>query len=278
MERQKVTKEIGILEGKILVFGGVYSNLQALNRMQEIAKTLAIPSGNTICTGDVVAYCAQPEECVQLVLDWGIHCIAGNVEIQLREGGDDCGCDFTAGGRCDVFSRQWYPYAQEMLSAQSIDWMKQLPDFLRFTYAGLSGLVVHGSYFETSEYIFKSTPWPIKAQNFNKTQSDLILAGHCGLPFHEEQSGKFWLNPGVIGMPANDGTSQVWYMILEKRPEGKILFSHHSFEYDHELTAQLMQQHQLPLAYAKTLETGYWDSCEILPEVETAQQGTKLVF
>lgn len=276
MKREKTTKDLGTLSGRILVFGGVYSNWQALQRMWEIAARLHISAQNIICTGDIIAYCAQPAETLQSFTDRGVHTIAGNVEIQLREGQDECGCDFTAGSRCDVFSRNWYPYAQEQLSAESKARMHDYPDFLTFSYAGKKCCVVHGSYFETSEFIFKSTPWSVKARNFSVTDADVILAGHCGLPFHHLEQDKMWLNPGVIGMPANDGTTRVWYMVLEENVAGGFAFQHHAFDYDHRLTAKLMRDNQLPPEYAHTLETGLWDNCDILPEEETALQGKRI--
>jgi len=37
-----------------------------------------------------------------------------------------------------------------------------------------------------------------------------------------------------------------------------------------------MIKNKLPEAYAKTLVTGIWDNCEILPEIETVAQGRKI--
>jgi len=277
LQHEKITQNLGVLQGKLLVFGGVYSNLQALEALQAIAKREHIPPQLIICTGDVVGYCAAPELCVQKIIQWGIHCIAGNVEIQLREGEGDCGCNFDEAGRCNLFSKQWYPYAQKQLSKTSIEWMKTLPDFLQFQYADLTTTVLHGSYHETAEFIFKSTDWAVKANNFTATQSDLILAGHCGLPFHEIRDEKIWLNAGVIGVPANDGTTRVWYVILEDN-NGQLGFKHHQFSYNHQLAAQKMKDNYLPFTYANTLETGIWDNCEILPAKETALQGEILVL
>ena len=277
MEREKVTKDIGELTGRILVFGGVYSNLQAWEKLWAIAQKEGIPASNVICTGDVVGYCAQPEEVVQAVKNSGMHSIAGNVEIQLREGQEDCGCDFNDGSRCDIFSRQWYPFAQEKLSSDSIGWMHELPDFIRFRSGARNFTVVHGSYFNTSGYVFASTPWSTKQENLEAAEAEVILAGHCGLPFNQQENGMYWLNPGVIGMPANDGTTRVWYMILESTEAG-LHFEHRSFEYDHAQAAQLMKELHLPQEYALTLGTGIWDNCEILPDRETAEQGVALVL
>ncbi len=265
-------KNIGILTGKLLVFGGVYSNLQALLQLQKMADAWGIPPQNIICTGDVAGYCAQPEECVQAVKNWGIHVIAGNVEQQLDSGEEDCGCNFGDGSRCDLYSRQWYPYAQSKLSLAALEWMRQLPDHLRFTYANRQVYVLHGSFFNPSEFIFRSTPWAVKQPNFEATGADVILAGHCGLPFQHIENGLHWLNAGVIGMPANDGTPRVWCMTLDAQKAG-LAVQFHPFEYDNEIAAALMEENQLPRAYSDTLRSGIWDNCDILPEAETAQQG-----
>ncbi len=278
MDERESIKDIGQLQGKVLCFGGVYSNYQALQKLKQIASDENIPATNIICTGDIVAYCAQPEETVQAIKDWGIHCIAGNVEIQLSNDAEDCGCDFRNGSRCDNFSKEWYPFSKSKLSPDSIEWMKGLPEFIRFAYAGLHGIAVHGSFKETAEYIFQSSSWEQKLSNFKNSNTDLIIAGHCGLPFSQHKENKYWLNPGVIGMPANDATSKVWYMILEEGADVKINFTHCNFEYDYSTAAALMLKNNLPTTYARTLKTGIWDNTEILPEPEAALQGKSIVF
>lgn len=269
-------QNLGNIKGRMLIFGGAYSNLQALETMKSRAGELGIPPSNIICTGDMVAYCAQPEECLQLVQDWGIHCIAGNVEIQLATGQNDCACDFTDGGRCDTLSKQWYPFAQSAVSERSLVWMKSLPAFIRFEYADKRVAVVHGSYHHISEFIFASTDWKIKQKNFENMNADVILAGHCGLPFSQAKNGKHWLNAGVIGMPPNDGTPRVWYLLLNDQDGFR--YRHQPLIYDYKKAGLLMIEKNLPTEYAKTLVTGIWDNCEILPEAETNKQGVPLVF
>jgi hypothetical protein len=55
----------------ILAFGGPYSNLRALAALRERAGELGIPPSQTICTGYVMAYCAEPEETTQAIRGWG---------------------------------------------------------------------------------------------------------------------------------------------------------------------------------------------------------------
>ncbi|MBU0696097.1 MAG: metallophosphoesterase family protein [Bacteroidetes bacterium] len=273
---EKIIKDLGTLNGKIMVFGGVYSNLQALEAIKELAFADGISSKNIICTGDIVAYCAQPKECITLIKDWGIHCIAGNVELNLVNDIDHCGCNFEDGSRCDTFSRQWYPYLKSQVNQDDIDWLATIPEFLSFAYADKKMAVVHGSYFDTSEFIFKSTEWEKKQANFDALNADIILAGHCGLPFSQTKNDKLWLNAGVIGMPANDGTPKVWYAILDD--SNGFNYEIKALRYDFEKAAELMDDKPLPKTYQQTLRTGIWDNCEILPETETKLQGIPLVF
>ena len=273
---QKI-KALADIKGPILVFGGVYSNLQALEAIYKKAQELNIDANHIICTGDIVAYCAQPVECINFIKDWGIHCIAGNVEINLYQGDDDCGCNFSDGGRCDTFSRQWYPYLKSRITEEEIIWMKQLPHYLKFNYAGKKVFVMHGSYPNTSEFIFKSTPWDEKQNIFDTVNADLILAGHCGIPFSDAKEEKLWLNAGVIGMPANDGMPQVWYALLNDHDD-VLNYKICSLDYDFETAAQMMEGKPLPQTYQETLRTGIWDNCEILPEKEASEQGMNLTL
>ncbi|WP_373513279.1 metallophosphoesterase [Persicitalea sp.] len=268
-------RHLGTLTGKLLIFGGPYSNLQALAELKSIAEKLEVAPQNIICTGDVVGYCAQPEESAQLVKDWGIHCISGNVEQNIVSGEDDCGCNYAEGGRCDIFSRTWFPYAVRSLSENSAGWMANLPQHLSFDYAGKSVAVVHGSPSHVSEYVFKSTTWATKEKHFQTTRSEVVLAGHAGLPFVDVRDNRYWLNAGVIGMPANDGTPRVWYLLLDDK-DGELSYSFESFSYDNTLAHRLMHENELPEAYAKTLLSGIWDNCEILPEAEKERQGVAL--
>jgi len=257
--------DLGELSGDLLIFGGVYSNLQALEALVSLSRKRNIPPQNIICTGDIVGYCAQPAESLDLFRECGANAIAGNVEKQLANGAEHCGCDFSSGSRCDGFSEIWYAFAKANTPTHHLEWMAQLPDHITFSHLGRTYGVVHGSYNNTSEFIFESTPWQTKTFNHDVLECDIILAGHCGLPFKQRHWDRSWLNAGVIGMPANDGLTDTWYMVIDGET-GQA--THHRLKYDHHLTARLMAEKSLPEEYAKTLLTGIWDNMEILPEEE----------
>ncbi|WP_249674871.1 metallophosphoesterase [Acidocella sp. C78] len=73
-------------EGPVLVFGGCYSNLQATRALLDAARAHGIPPERMICTGDVVAYGADPQACADLIRGHGIATVMGNCEEQLGAG------------------------------------------------------------------------------------------------------------------------------------------------------------------------------------------------
>ena len=265
-EEQKIIKDLGAIHGKLLFFGGVYSNLQALESLKNWADANDYNPQNIFCTGDVLGYCAQPLECIALLKEWNVHVVAGNVELQIRNDETDCGCDFTSGGRCDLFSKNWYAYTQSKINADAKNWLHTLPHHIKFIYGNKKITMVHGSWFHISEFIFRSTPWNVKQQNFEAADADIMIGGHCGLPFSDTNDQHLWLNAGVIGMPANDGTTRVWFLTMNDEEAEKNLYQFHSLEYDHQTASQLMLGNGLPQSYAQTLGTGIWDNCEILPK------------
>lgn len=274
---EKEIKHIGDLNGPVLVFGGVYSNLHALEALYRSAADHKIPSTNIICTGDIVAYCAHPVECVDFMREWDVHTIAGNVELNLLDQADDCGCNFSEGSRCDLLSKQWYPYAKAQIKPDQIDYITTIPHHIKFSYGGKKVTVIHGTVENVSGFIFKSTPWAEKKSILQSEDSDIIIAGHCGLPFIDRHGDKIWLNAGVIGMPANDAQTNTWYAIIDSK-DGDIQVTFHKLHYQYQKAADAMIEKSLPLSYAQTLVSGLWDNCDILPEVETAQQGREIEF
>jgi hypothetical protein len=84
------------------------------------------------------------------------------------------------------------------------------------------------------------------------------------------------VNVGVLGRPANDGATHVWYALLEARPShgshgGGLGVELVPLAYDHEALAAEMRREELPEEFVETLETGWWTTClEILPPKERA--------
>jgi predicted phosphodiesterase len=279
------TADLGRIEGDLLLFGGPYSNLEATAALLEQGRRLGIPANRTFCTGDVAAYGADPEAAAALLRKTGVHVVMGNCEESLAEGSPDCGCGFKPGSACDRLAADWYAYALGHLSADSLRWMGELPPSLRFKWGGFRFAVVHGAPSLINRFVFASAAESELRAEIESAGADVVIGGHCGLPFTRRVGEKLWHNPGAIGLPANDGTARGWYAVLrdeqqdEKRGDGAgPAIEHRALDYDSARAARKMRERGLPEGYATALETGLWPSCDILPPAELAARGRPLAL
>ena len=269
------TVNLGNLSKPVLVCGGAYGNLQALEKLAELQCTLDIADNHVIHTGDAVAYCADTSASVRYIASRRWHAIKGNVEEQIALGGDDCGCGFEQGSACDAASVRWYAHSVATLSADARQWMAALPAKLIFSMGGITAQVVHGSPLRSNRFMFASLPDVEFQHELDQAAVDLVVAGHTGIPFTKAVGHRYWHNSGALGMPANDGTGRVWASVLRPALNG-LDITHHAIEYDAATAARLIRAQHLPRGYAEALETGLWPSLDILPETEKAAAGTPL--
>lgn len=278
-------QDIGDLSaGPVLLFGGVYSNLQALEAILAVARDeLCIPKERIIHTGDVVAYCASAKEASILLRQSGVHCLMGNCEESIGEGSSDCGCGFPADSACNAYSVNWYAYVMEELkddSSRLREWMNGLPRRIAFSFAGRRFAVVHGSPAFISKFLWPSTDVEVLEDDWTHLPEgfDGIVSGHSGMPFVKFLRGdRMWLNAGVIGMPANDGTSRGWYAILTATPSGGIQVSIRALDFDAKKAADcIYAKPALNRGYADALTSGIWPSHDILPLEEQMNTGVPL--
>ena len=152
--------------------------------------------------------------------------------------------------------------------------MAALPKTIAFQIAGTRFRVIHGGVDVTNRFVFASERKTI-AEELARTDADVVIAGHCGIPFARNIGQRVWFNPGVIGMPANDGTPEVWYGLVHVE-QGELVLSTHRLAYDHIGAAAALRRSGHADGYARTLITGLWPSLDILPAAERAATGRRI--
>ena len=269
--------DLGHFRNAVLICGGAYGNLEALEALSRWASLHDIPGTNIIHTGDAVAYCADAAAASQYIRENGWPAIRGNVEEQLAAGADNCACGFLEGSICNTMSAQWFAYADAEVSTGDRKWMASLPSRLQFTMNTRRFQVVHGAVNQTNRFMFDSLDEAEFTRQFNLAGCDAIIAGHTGLPFTRQIGNRVWHNSGALGMPANDGTPRVWISVIA--PDGDaIRFTHHALVYDYAKATKKLRQANLPQGYADGLETGLWPSLDILPEHEASLTGKPIAL
>ncbi|WP_298261061.1 metallophosphoesterase family protein [uncultured Litoreibacter sp.] len=259
-------QSLGELHGDVVLFGGIYSNAQALERLLDVAQQQGIPASNCIFTGDVVAYGGDPLICAERLAAWGCPAILGNCEQQLLDGASDCGCGFEDGSACDLASKSWYTFAAQQIGTRAREFWSTTPDWLVFTHLGKRYAVIHGGARDVAQFLWPDDRTQVFAEQIALIEAqtgsvDAVIAGHCGIPFERSIHGKAWINAGVIGMPPHDGRPQTRYAVLSA--DGPRF---HPLEYDFEQAAASMARAGLTLGYDTALSTGIWPSEDVLPQ------------
>jgi len=254
---------------KIAVFGGIYNNSYGLEALLEDAERRGAEA--IFCLGDFGGFGPSPEKVWPLLEQGAVRSIQGNYEESLSSGAGDCNCGY-ADPRDNHFAGISYRYTAENCSAEFKAWMGIHPKRRRVRVGESDLLLVHGSPRRVNEFLFASaTPVPFLEVLLKQERADGVLCTHSGLHWHRRlPSGRNVVNVGVIGRPANDGSTNVWYSLLSER-EGALRVELLPLTYDHQGLAKEMHREGLPKKFIETILTGWWTTClEILPARERA--------
>lgn len=257
--------DLGDIEGSVLLFGGPYSNLRALQALITVAEKRGIPAQRMICTGDVCAYAAEAERTAQTVRALGCAVVAGNCEDSLGFGAEDCGCGFEEGATCDRLSMEWFAHARAQVSDESKRWMRDLPGRAVFSHCGKRYAVIHGGVEQVNAFIWPTDPPERKQAEIDSLEGvvgplDGVICGHSGVAFVERVGAVHWINAGAVGLPGHDGDARTRYAMLD---DGEI--SLERLSYDHSGAAAAMEQAGLTAGYHNTLRSGWWPSEDTFP-------------
>jgi len=272
-----------MLYSRVAIFGGVYSNHLALRAAIEDARRRGVQK--LFCLGDLGAFGPNPDRVFPLLIDAGVVTMQGNYDNSIGNDLPDCQCGYTDPAD-NYYARLSYQYTYHKTSPRWRAWLKSLPSQIRFELksdlAGIRSelpnpqpwrvLCCHGSPRKINEFLRESTtPTHLLEKFCDDFDADVIVATHTGLPWMRRLSrGRLFVNCGVLGRPANDGSPLVGYTILDA--DDPNLATYVPLAYDHESLAAEMRAEQLPEPFVQTILTGWWTTClEILPARERAR-------
>jgi diadenosine tetraphosphatase ApaH/serine/threonine PP2A family protein phosphatase len=254
---------------RLAFIGGIYSNYHALVATLRDIEIRGVDE--IFFLGDLGAFGPHPNRVPELLIERGIRGIMGNYEESLSRGAADCNCGYTD-PRDNHYAQISYDYTFANTGEELKRWMGSLPREIRFEAGGKRFLLCHGSPRSINEFLWQSTTSdPFLRRLFDDHGADVIVCTHTGLHWTRAVGERRLINAGVIGRPANDGRTNVWYTIVTVEGGG-IEVEFVPIEYDHALLAKEMRDERLPSEFIETIETGWWTTClEILPAKERAR-------
>lgn len=252
---------------RVACFGGIYSNYLALSAAVQDARSKGVDG--LWCLGDLGAFGPFPDRVFPIIKSEGIQCLQGNYDDSIGNAKDDCQCGYTD-PRDNHFAQLSYDYTLENTSDENRRFLRSLPSSQLIEVGKRKVLLCHGSPRRVNEFLWESTTSDafLKAL-MDEFNVDAIAATHTGIRWHRRLAdGRDFINVGALGRPENDGSTRVWYAILEAAAE-HLSVEFIPVDYDYGRLAREMEEEGLPEEFIETIRTGWWTSClEVLPSKE----------
>ena len=253
---------------RIAAFGGAYANPYALEAM--LRDAAARGCEHIYCLGDLGGFGADCDAVWPLLLHHDVRCIAGNYDLAIGRGDPDCGCGYSD-ERDNHYAQLIYDHTLASTSRAFAGWMLSLPLEHRETIGGVDVHMVHGSPLAINDFMWESLADEDLALRVHASGAEVLLCAHTGLPWQRVVEGTLIVNVGAVGRPANDGTPETWYAVLDLEDGG----AHAQLlpvAYDHAAQAESMRSAGVPEPFVETIETGWWTTClEVVPPRERAR-------
>ena len=253
---------------RIAAFGGVYANPYALRALLDDARSRGCDA--LYCLGDLGGFGAECDAVWPLLLEHDVTSIAGNYDVAIGRGDDDCGCGY-ADERDNRFAQIMYDTTRASTSAGFAAWMHSLPRERREQIGGADVHMVHGSPLAVNDFLWESLSDDELRMRLSLGGAEVLLCTHTGIPWQRRVDGCLVVNVGAVGRPANDGRRATWYAVLDL-DQGRASAELVPVAYDWRAQAASMRAAGLPEPFVETIETGWWTTClEIVPPAERSR-------
>lgn len=257
----------------IALISDIHANLPALDAVLADIETRKPDA--VYCLGDLVGYATWPNEVVETIRGRGIPTIAGNYDVGVGAGTDDCGCAYKTELDRER-GAQSIAWTNDEISETNRTYLHDLPRHIRIEFGSENQrpaatlLLVHGSPRRVNEYLFEDRADSSLRRIMLDANCEIMAFGHTHIPFHRtitvdgtEDGSRVLhaINIGSVGKP-KDGDPRACYAMLtmsrESRDE-RIGLRHVEFirvPYDVAKAAAAIEESPLPDAFAAMLRNG----------------------
>jgi len=200
---------------KYAVIADIHSNLEALEVV--LADSKEQKCTHYCCIGDVVGYCANPRECLEIVRSMGMPCVKGNHD-------EYCSMDETLEG-FNPHAAEAVQWTRQQLTPEDRQWLRDL----RYVRLVASFSMVHATLDVPQRwgYVFDKL---MAAASFTYQNTSVCFFGHTHVPvafvrdsvvrggtyskFRVEPGKKYFVNVGSVGQP-RDNNPKASYVVYD---------------------------------------------------------------
>ncbi len=219
------------------VISDIHGNFPALMAVLEDMPPVEV----ILCAGDVVGYYPYPNEVIDKLKSLDVQCILGNHDRAVLGG------DYSNFNKYAASAVRW---TIDALSEDSLNYLKNLNNFMRWKIEGKKVAVHHGAPFDEDFYVM---PENVDESLLNYDGADILILGHTHVPFVVDYGDRAILNPGAVGQP-RDGNPKASYAVMDL---DKWDFEIRRVDYPIEEVEKRILEEGLPAFLAERLYYGY---------------------
>jgi putative phosphoesterase len=155
-----------------------------------------------VCAGDIVGYCANPNECAKIVKNMAGTAVLGNHDVSALTG------DTTWMNPYAARASRWTSGA---LDEDSRAYLGSLKTEARLRLDGRRLAIYHGAVGSVTEYVYEEQAGEDMLERAN---ADVLVLGHTHVPYAKKLRTGLVVNPGSVGQP-RDGDPRASYAVLD---------------------------------------------------------------
>jgi len=237
---------------KYAIISDIHANLEAAEAcLREIEK---LKADRIICLGDLVDYCAQPNEVISL--------IKNNCDVVILGNHDEAQFHQYISERFREFARISSVHTRGILHPENLEYIKTLP----FTHSENNLLFVHACPFEPANYKYVLNE-EAAVTNFGAFTEKICFIGHSHIPRIFENSGseaapaaegilktgsRYIINVGSVGQP-RDKNNRLSFGFFDTE---EYRYSNIRADYDRSSASIKIYKEGLPVFLAQRILTG----------------------
>ncbi len=176
------------------VISDVHANIHALRAVWKKLEEAGVDS--IVCLGDLVGYCATPDEVVRFLQEHRVSTTMGSSEARLA-------FDLNERNAREGIADQTIEWSKTRLSAEDMKWIRALPMTGRINTPHGKLRFMHGLPDDPDAKVDMSEKQEKLNQLLEQQHCQILLTGGTHIPSFREVNQGFIINPGSVGLSLN---------------------------------------------------------------------------
>jgi putative phosphoesterase len=236
---------------KIGVISDIHGNIGAF---EAAWRALALESVDMVVNlGDLVHFGPFPEECVSFAREHEMESIQGNCDRAAARGRQSTG-DVFVNSHWERMSDDLMDRTRASLSKRSLNWLRDLPEELRFDLDGRRYLFTHGLPGNISGSLPAIAADEVFDIMISRNNCDALVLGHTHEPALVRRDCGWILNPGSVGGGTLPSGGTV--MVIEPSKRNGPSASWTRISFDFEAYASASRDAGIPAVFTRAVECG----------------------